>query len=381
LKMICQLMWYESAEWFIMEPIFIKSYSLAGRACLLLPTISDLTQLHLPSCTKKMPKYLLFIAPLLMFLVIGPAGYIFLEGTSFLDGLYLTIITISTVGYGDIAPTTPAGRLFTVLLIFSGVGYVMYMFTQITEAMVEGGLQRFVERRKMHKKMTKLQDHYIVCGFGRIGQEICSILRENNRPFVVIENVDEVIREIDQLGYIELQGDASDDDILLAAGIKNARGLVAVVSTDAENLYITLTARGLNPNLFILTRSSGTPGVAKKLKRAGASKVISPYAIGAHRMAQLIVRPTVVDFLDLAMQARELGLCMEELLVTAQTSFVNTTLMKSGLRSKYDIIVVAIKRPDIPMIFNPGPNTEIQQNDILIVLGDNQQISALEKTL
>ncbi|MDU9048922.1 MAG: potassium channel protein [Candidatus Electrothrix sp. Rat3] len=328
-----------------------------------------------------MRKYLLFIAPLLIFLVIGPAGYIFLEGTSFLDGLYLTIITISTVGYGDIAPTTSAGRLFTVLLIFSGVGYVMYMFSQITEAMVEGGLQRFVERRKMHKKMTKLQDHYIVCGFGRIGQEICSILRENNRSFVVIENNDEVIREIDQLGYIELQGDASDDDILLEAGIKNARGLVAVVSTDAENLYITLTARGLNPNLFILTRSSGTAGVAKKLKRAGASKVISPYAIGAHRMAQLIVRPTVVDFLDLAMQARELGLCMEELLVTAHTSFVNTTLMKSGLRSKYDIIVVAIKRPDIPMIFNPGPNTEIQQNDILIVLGDNQQISALEKTL
>ena len=328
-----------------------------------------------------MRKYLLFIAPLLMFLVIGPTGYIFLEGTSFLDGLYLTIITISTVGYGDIAPTTPAGRLFTVLLIFSGVGYVMYMFTQITEAMVEGGLQRFVERRKMHKKMTRLHNHYIVCGFGRIGQEICSILRENSRPFVVIENVDEVIREIDQLGYINMQGDASDDDVLLAAGIKNARGLVAVVSTDAENLYITLTARGINPNLFILTRSSGTPGVAKKLERAGATKVISPYSIGARRMAQLIVRPTVVDFLDLAMQARELGLCMEELLVTAQTSFVNTTLMKSGLRKKYDIIVVAIKRPDIPMIFNPGPDTKIQQDDILIVLGDNQQISALEKTL
>ena len=339
--------------------------------------MSDLATLH----QKKMRKYLLFIGPLLMILVIGPAGYIFLESTSFLDGLYLTIITISTVGYGDIAPTTPTGRLFTVLLIFSGVGYVMYMFSQITEAMVEGGLQRFVERRKMHKKMTRLHNHYIVCGFGRIGQEICSILRENNRPFVVIENDVEVIREIDQLGYIELQGDASDDDILLEAGIKNARGLVAVVSTDAENLYITLTARGINPNLFILTRSSGTPGVAKKLERAGATKVISPYSIGARRMAQLIVRPTVVDFLDLAMQAGELGLCMEELLVTAQTSFVNTTLMKSGLRSKYDIIVVAIKRPDIPMIFNPGPNTEIQQNDILIVLGDNQQVSALEKTL
>jgi len=328
-----------------------------------------------------MRKYILFIAPLLVFLVIGPVGYIFLEETSFLDGLYLTIITISTVGYGDIAPTTVPGRFFTVLLIFSGVGYVMYIFSQITEAMVEGGLQRFVEKRRMQKKMTRLQDHYIVCGFGRIGQEICSILQENNRTFVVIENDDEVLRELDELGYIALQGDASDDDVLLKAGIKNARGLVAVVSTDAENLYITLTARGLNSQLFILTRSSGTPGVAKKLKRAGATKVISPYSIGARRMAQLIVRPTVVDFLDLAMQARELGLCMEELLVTKQASFIDKTLMQSGLRSKYDIIVVAIKRPDTPMIFNPGPDSKILQDDILIVLGDNQQISALEKTL
>jgi voltage-gated potassium channel len=233
----------------------------------------------------------------------------------------------------------------------------------------------------MHKEMSRLHDHYIVCGFGRIGQEICSILRENSRPFVVIENEDEVVREIDELGYIELQGDASDDDVLLEAGIKEARGLVAVVSTDADNLYITLTARGMNPDLFILTRSSGTPGVARKLERAGASKVISPYSIGARRMAQLIVRPTVVDFLDLAMQARELGLCMEELLVTGQTSFIGKTLMQSGLRRKYDIIVVAIKRPEQDMIFNPGPDTKIQENDILIVLGDSAQITALEKTL
>ncbi|WPD21619.1 MAG: potassium channel protein [Candidatus Electrothrix aestuarii] len=328
-----------------------------------------------------MRKYILFVGPLLMFLVIGPVGYIFLEGTPFIDGLYLTMITISTVGYGDIVPTTPAGRLFTVLLIFSGVGYVMYMFSQITEAMVEGGLQRFVEKRKMHKKMTRLQDHYIICGFGRIGQEICAILRENYRSFVVIENEDEVIREIDQLGYIVLKGDASDDEVLEQAGIKQARGLVAVVSTDADNLYITLTARGINPGLFILTRSSGTPGVAKKLERAGATKVISPYSIGARRMAQLIVRPTVVDFLDLAMQARELGLCMEELLITEHSSLVDKTLMQSGLRKKYDIIVVAIKRPGMSMIFNPGPDSKIQDGDILIVLGDNQQISALEKTL
>jgi voltage-gated potassium channel len=257
----------------------------------------------------------------------------------------------------------------------------MYLFSQITEAMVEGGLRHIVGKRKMQKKITKLQDHYIVCGFGRIGQEICSILKENNRSFVVIESDESVIDSIDRLGYPELKGDASDDDILLAAGIKQARGLVTVVSSDEKNVYITLTARELNQKLFILARSSGMHGAAKKLERAGASRVISPYCIGARRMAQLIVRPTVVDFLDLATQAGELGLRMEELMVGKQAAYVGKTLMETGVRQKYGIIVVAIKREDMPMIFNPGSETKIMAGDILIVLGESSHISALSETL
>jgi voltage-gated potassium channel len=257
----------------------------------------------------------------------------------------------------------------------------MYLFSKITETMVEGGLQKIVERRKTQKKIAKLHDHYIVCGFGRIGKEICLILQENNRPFVVIERDEEIIKDIERSQYIELMGEASDDDILLEAGIKRARGLIAVVSSDADNLYITLTARGLNPDLFILSRSSGIPGVSRKLTRAGASRVISPYAIGARRMAQIIVRPTVMDFIDLAMQAGELGLRMEELLVSNNAFFVDKTLMESGLRKKYNVIVVAIKRGDEPMMFNPKPNALIQPGDILIVLGDCDQITALEKVI
>jgi voltage-gated potassium channel len=326
-------------------------------------------------------KYILPAFPLLLLLVAGPLGYELLEGFSFLEGLYLTAITITTVGYGDLAPKTIGGRLFTILLIFSGVGYVMYLFSQITEAMIEGGLRHIVVKRQMQKKITKLQDHYIVCGFGRIGQEICSILKENNRSFVVIESDESVIDSIDRLGYPELKGDASDDDILLAAGIKQARGLVTVVSSDEKNVYITLTARELNQKLFILARSSGMHGAAKKLERAGASRVISPYCIGARRMAQLIVRPTVVDFLDLATQAGDLGLRMEELMVGKQAAYVGKTLMETGVRQKYGIIVVAIKREDMPMIFNPGSETKIMAGDILIVLGESSHISALSETL
>ncbi len=328
-----------------------------------------------------MRKIILLIAPLFLILFCGTFGYMLLENTSLLEGLYLTVITITTVGYGDIVPIHPAGRVFTVFLVFSGFGYVMYLFSRITELMVEGRLQQIVGRRKMHKKIAQLKDHYIVCGFGRIGMEICSILRENNRPFVVIERDKEVVKEIEKIGHIELMGEASDDDVLRAAGIKKARGLIAVVSSDADNVYITLTARGLNPDLFILSRSSGSRGVGRKLKRAGASRVISPYSIGAHRMAQLIVRPTVIDFIDLAMQATEFGLRMEELIVSDNASFAGKTLMKSGLRKKYDIIVVAIKREGESMIFNPKPDTLIMVGDILILIGDSNHISELEQVI
>jgi voltage-gated potassium channel len=326
-------------------------------------------------------KVILLVVLFLLILSVGTIGYMTLENTSLIDGLYLTAITITTVGYGDIVPIHPAGRLFTVVLVFCGVSYVMYLFGKITESMVEGGLRRIVERRKMHKKIARLKDHYIVCGFGRIGMEICSILKENNRPFVVIERDKEVVREVESLGYIELMGEASDDDVLLDAGIQRAKGLIAVVSSDADNLYITLTARGLNPDLFILTRSSGVQGVARKLKRAGASRVISPYSIGARRMAQLVVRPTVMDFIDLAMQAGELGLRMEELVISENASIAGKTLVESGLRKQYDIIVVAIKRGDEPMFFNPKPDTRLHAGDILIVLGDSDHIASLERVV
>ena len=326
-----------------------------------------------------MRKILLVLSLFVGIILCGTFGYMFLEHLSFWDSMYLTIITIATVGYGDLVPSHPGGKVFTIFLLFAGAGLVMYTLSKITEAMVEGSLRKMLERRKMDKKIARLRDHFIICGFGRIGQVICEILEDAGRPFVVIERDEEVLREIDQLGYISVAGEAEEDEILHVAGIERARGLIAVVSTDADNLFITLTARGLNPSLFILARSSGSRGTRTKLLRAGASKVISPYYIGARRMAQLLLRPTVTDFIDLAMYAGELGLRLEEILVSENAAFAGKKLMESGIRKRHDIIVVAIKREAGDMLFNPKPDTMILPGDIMIVLGEADHISALEK--
>lgn len=328
---------------------------------------------------KKVNDTIRIIVFFIAILFAGTTGFVVFEDMEVWDGLYLTALTITTVGYGDIVPTHIPGKIFTIVLVFSGVGLVLYSFTKFAETMVEGGLQNILEKRKMKRKVAELRNHYIVCGYGRIGKVICHILQENSRPFVIIENHEEVIKNIEAEGLYALAGEAADDEVLLAAGIKNARGLIAVVSSDADNVFITLTARGLNPGLFILARSSGAPGADTKLLRAGASKVISPYYIGARRMAQLIVRPTVIDFIDLTMHAGELGLRMEELQVSDKANFVNKNLIESGIRKRFDIIVVAIKRQGQEMLFNPRSDTIILPGDILVVLGDHIQISALEK--
>jgi len=328
-----------------------------------------------------MRKILIIALIFITLLLVGTFGYMLTEGMSFWMGMYLTIITVFTVGYGDFVPVHPSGRIFTVFLVITSVSFVMYTFSKVTETMIEGELRGLYKRRKMNRQISRLRDHYIVCGFGRIGKEICKILKEHHRPFVVIEKEVEEIKAIEELQYMVLHGEAADDEVLLNAGIDRAKGLVSVVASDADNLYITLTARGLNSNLYIMTRSSGARGVQTKLKRAGASRVISPYSIGARRMAHLIVRPTVSDFLDLTMRAGELDLIMEELQVGPDSHLNGKNLIESEIRKKYDVIVVAIKRQDGSMLFNPKSETRIMVSDILIVLGASEHITGLGKEM
>lgn len=316
-------------------------------------------------------------------LMFGTFGYVTIEGASILDGLYMTVITITTVGFSEVIPLHPLSKIFTMVLIVIGAGFMLYLFSEITEAMVEGGLQRIFGRGSMEKKVAGLKNHYIVCGFGRIGRVICKILQENNRSFVVLEKDAVELQKVADLGYLALEGEASDDDVLLKAGITAAKGLIAVVTSDAANVYIALTARGLNPNLFIMARSSGDEGAETKLLRAGANKVISPYYIGACRMAQQVVRPTVIDFIDLAVNTstQELGLRLEELVVSSTAKIVNMPLQSSGIRKKYDLIVVAIKRENGEMLFNPNPQSMVLPGDIMVVLGEQAHIKGLEQEL
>jgi len=328
-----------------------------------------------------MKKILAGIFILIVILIYGTSGYMFIEDMSLTDAVYMTVISITTVGFSEVRPLSPAGKYFTVVLIFGGVGFFLYMVSLITEAMLAGGLHTFLGRKNMEKKLNVMKDHYIVCGFGRIGKVISKILHENNRPFMIIENNPEEIAAIKELGYLVLEGDSTNDDMLNKAHIMDAKSLIAVTSSDADNVYIILSARGLKSEIYILARSSGKKGAETKLLRAGANKVFSPYEIGARRMAQSLLRPTVIDFIDLTVHEGELGLRLEELQVSDKATFANKTLMDSGIRSEHDLIVVAIKRLKGEMLFNPNPNTEILPGDILVVLGEHLNIQALEKKL
>jgi voltage-gated potassium channel len=326
-------------------------------------------------------KLFFLLSGFVFILLTGTFGYMFLEEYAFTDALYLTIITVATVGYGDIVPHHPGGKILTVVLVLVGVSFVMYMFSKIVEAMVEGGLREILGKRQMKKQLNQLHDHYIICGHGRIGSVICQTLQESGRPFVVIERKEEEIQEILKKGYVEIAGEAAHDDVLIEAGIKRALALITVVGTDADNVFITLTAKGLNPNIMVLARSSGENGSETKLKRAGADKVISPYLIGGKRMAQSMLRPNVTDFIDLAMYRPDVSLCLEEILVTEKAPIHEKTLQQSNLRQQYDIIVIGIKRPGENMLFNPKPESTILTGDVLIVLGQEDQLAELEKDM
>ncbi len=316
-------------------------------------------------------------------LLFGTVGYMFLGGGSFLDSLYMTVITVTTVGFEEVVPLGPAGRLFTIILILVGVGFVLYVIGMITETVVEGGIRKIFGRINMEKRIAALRDHYIICGYGRIGKVICDDLAHSKRDFVVVDREPSELAKLQEAGYLYIDGDATDDRVLEKAGIRKARGLVAVVDTDAANVYIILSARGLNPDLFILARASSEERAESKLLRAGADKVISPYVIGASRMAQLLVRPTVCDFIDLTVRGggSGLGLRLEEMIVGDESPLCNVNLIDSGIRREFDLIVVAIKRRSGEMTFNPAPQTVIQGGDTLIVLGEQEQIKKLEKKL
>lgn len=308
---------------------------------------------------------------------LGVTGYMGIEGWGMLDSLYMTIITLGTVGFREVQPLSDWGKMFTIVLIIFGVSVIGYIVGSLAQIMFEGQFQRIIGRKKVEKKIDALTDHYIICGFGRIGALICKEFAAKPIPFLVIEKHPEAHDKLHHEEYLHIRGDATEDETLLRAGIKRAKGLISVVTSDTENVYITLTARGLNPDLYILARS-GEEGSEIKLKRAGANKVVSPYTIGGNRMAQAILRPNVVDFIEIATGREHLELQMEELHIPADSGFVGENLASSGFRKETGVIIIGIKKSTGKMVFNPESHTHLEAGDTLIVLGEPTAIQKLE---
>lgn len=321
--------------------------------------------------TKKLAIALLV---LLTILSMGMTGFHYLEGWNFVESLYATVVTISTVGYGDFSPRTSEGMLFTVFLIIVGVGTMLYTVGLVTETMLEGRLKIIMGRGRLEKMIRKMNNHYIICGCGRIGRLICRELAAEKVDFVVIDNAPDTIRKIEEEGYVYHQGDATHDKTLLAAGIKKARGIVCVLPSDAENLYVILTAKELNTGIFILSRSEDEES-EHRLLRAGADRVMSPYTIGGMRMAMAILRPAMLDFVEITTSRQSLELRMEEVSICEDSHYIGKLLEDSGIRQNYGLIVVAVKKESGKMIFNPLANYVVEKNDKLIALGEVENIN------
>jgi len=315
-----------------------------------------------------------------LILIIGTIGYMVVEDWTFMDALYMTTITIATVGYGEIHPVSNIGRVFTMLIILLGVGFSLYVAGAIVQLMVEGQIRSIMGRKRLNNKINHLRQHHIICGYGRIGRVLCNHIKHKPIDFAIIEKDAELIPIMEADEILFISGDATDETVLLNAGIKVAKGLVAVLGTDAENVFLVLTARQLNPDIFIIARSCESRSKSKLLA-AGADAVESPYDMGAMSMAQRIIRPTVTSFLNWALASQRKEIQMEEIPITSESPLVNIMLKDSGVRSKYNLIIIAIKKADGKMLFNPSFDTLIEANDTVIAVGEAINLQRLEKVL
>lgn len=306
----------------------------------------------------------------------GTIGYVAVEGWNFFDALYMTVITLTTVGYMEVHDLTLSGRVFTTVLILVGVGTMLYSLTIGARILLEGEIRAIFGRRKLSKKIEKLENHYIICGYGRMGRIICREMIQHGAPFVIIEKSAEVLAALDK-DVLSILGDSTQDTVLKEAGIERARGLISVLSTDADNLYVVLSARGLNPKLRIVARASDE-GAERKLLRAGADSVVSPYFIGGLRIAHTILKPAVVDFIEFATRSGNIELQMEEIRVKESSPITDKALDECGIRKEMGIIIVAIKRDSGEMEFNPKSTSVIRKGDTLVAMGETKQLKALE---
>jgi voltage-gated potassium channel len=317
-------------------------------------------------------------ALLVIVMATGTAGYHFIEGWPWFDGFYMVVTTLTTIGYQEVHPLSHAGRVFNIFVILSGVSLVLLGVGALSQALLEFELQSFFGRRRMERDIGRLDGHHIICGMGRVGRSVARELARRPVPFVVIENAETKLQRYSAENWLVVTGDATNEQTLRQAQIERARGLIAATTTDATNLYIVLTARGLNPHLKIIARAS-EDGAEKHLLTAGADSVVSPYSFAGQRIAQSLLRPHVVSFLDTATTHLGIDLEIGEIQVTGKSVFAGKTIESSRIRQDRGVIILAIKRQH-GMRFNPAPDERIEPEDFLIAMGEPSQLRQLEQT-
>jgi voltage-gated potassium channel len=321
-------------------------------------------------------KVIQVLSLVVLIIVLGTLGYRMIEGWNFLDSLYMTVITVTTVGYGEVHRLSPKGTVFTILLIVGGVGTALYAFTEGARFILEGEIQEIFGRKKLEKKIKDLIGHYIICGYGKMGRIIARELQDEGVKFVIVEKDPATLEEKEDL--LLVLGDATRDQTLKEAGIEKACGLISVLPNDAENLFVVLSARGLNPDILIVARAA-EEGSEQKLLRAGATKVVSPYLIGGLRMAHTVLKPTVVDFIEFTTKSGNIGLQMQEVTVQPGSPLIGMSLEVCSVGDDMGVIIVAIKQASGETRFNPTHQSVIRAGDILIVLGEISKLKSFEE--
>ncbi len=327
-----------------------------------LHTRESLSRLKLKTC----------LALVLLVVLTGTMGYRFIEDWGWLECLYMTTITITTVGFNEVGELSRTGEIFTILLIFFGVGTVAFSASTLLEGIVQKQIHLFTGRFSMQKEINKLEHHIIICGHGRMGRLIVGHLATTNRDFVVLDTSPDIHEQLTAKGIPVLLGNATEDDVLEKAGIQRADALVAALSTDADNLLLTLTARGLNKDVKIIVRAEN-PGTEAKFTRAGANQVVSPYSTGASHIFQLLTHPSIVDFIDLMTREDDMQLEVRQFEVTADSPFANKTLGEAHVRQVTGCMVLAIKRPNARTLFDPHSTARVMPGDILIAEGSRSE--------
>jgi len=320
------------------------------------------------------------VAITIFILSLGTWGYMSIEGWNFMDALYMTVITISTVGFREVHRISNAGRFFTMALVFFGIMFTLYIAGAIVQFMIEGRIRSILGRRRLDRKIKHMKNHYIVCGYGRIGRVLCRSLSDNGLDVVAVEKNEARIPVMEEDRVVYVAADAVDEAALQLAGIERSRGLIAVLGSDIDNVFLVLTARQLQAELFITARA-GSKDVGAKLKAAGANVVESPYEMGAVSMARKIMRPAVTNFLELAFANTRKDIQMEEISVGDTSPLVGVTLKDSGIRQKFNLIIIAIRKADGDMIFNPSFETRLAAGNMLIAVGETENLARFARYL